>query len=123
MPKGSRDRSHGVRETEHRFVQIAELEIEPAQLEKYMAAVKKHIKTAVRTEPGVLVLYAVAHKDDPAHITVFEIYKNIAAYRAHLEATHFKEYKAATGKMVKSLKLVPATPIELGANTTTDLVE
>ncbi len=36
------------------------------------------------------------------------------AYRTHLEAPHFKTYKAATEKMVKSLKLVQTDPIMLG---------
>jgi hypothetical protein len=33
----------------------------------------------------------------------------------HLEAPHFKKYKAVTEKMVTSLKLVQTTPIILGA--------
>lgn len=96
------------------YVQLAEIEIDPAQIEAYTAAVKEHIETAVRVEPGVLVLYAVAHRDDPTRFTVFEIYKNTEAYKAHLNAPHFKKYKAATEPMVKSLKLVPVTPVMLG---------
>jgi quinol monooxygenase YgiN len=96
------------------YVQLAELQIDPAQLEAYKAAVKEHIETAVRVEPGVVVLYAVAHKDDPTRITVFEIYKDTDAYKAHLEAPHFKKYKATTEKMVKSLRLIPVTPVMLG---------
>lgn len=96
------------------YVQLAELEIDPAQLEAYNAAVREHIQAAIRAEPGVLVLYAVAHNDDPARITVFEVYKDMAAYKAHLEAPHFKKYKAAVEKMVKSLKLMPVTPVMLG---------
>ena len=34
---------------------------------------------------------------------------------SHLASDHFKKYKAATEKMVKSLKLVQTTPIMLGA--------
>ena len=41
-----------------------------------MAAVSKHIEAAIRVEPGVLVLYAVAHNDDPTRVTIFEIYKD-----------------------------------------------
>jgi quinol monooxygenase YgiN len=96
------------------YVQLAELEIDPAQLEAYNAAVREHIQAAIRAEPGVLVLYAVAHNDDPARITVFEVYKDMAAYKVHLEAPHFKKYKAAVEKMVKSLKLMPVTPVMLG---------
>src|SRR4051812_18399108 len=97
------------------YVQIAEIEIDPAQLEAYKAAVAEHAETAIRAEPGVLVLYAVSEKDNPTHIRVFEVYASTEAYRAHLEAPHFKKYKAATENMVKSLKLVQTTPVALAA--------
>jgi quinol monooxygenase YgiN len=98
-------------------VQIAEIEIDPAQLEAYKAAVAEQIETAIRVEPGVLVLYAVSEKADPTRIRVFEIYRDADAYRAHLESAHFKKYKATTEKMVRSLELVQTTPIMLGAQT------
>ena len=98
-----------------RYMQIAEIEVDPAQLEAYNAAVTEHIQAAIQTEPGVLVLYAVAHKDDPARITVFEVYRDVASYSAHLETPHFKRYKTTVEKMVKSLKLVQVTPVMLGS--------
>jgi len=98
-----------------RYVQMAEIEIDPAQLEPYQAAVKEQIEAAIRLEPGVLVLYAVSQRDNPSHIRVFEIYRDMAAYRSHLESTHFKKYKATTQNMVKSLSLVQMNPIKLGA--------
>jgi quinol monooxygenase YgiN len=97
------------------YVQIAEIEIDPAQLESYEAAVKEHIDTAIRLEPGVLVLYAVSEKDNPTRVRVFEVYASTDAYKAHLEAPHFKKYKTMTEKMVKSLRLVQTTPIALAA--------
>jgi quinol monooxygenase YgiN len=102
-------------ERQGQYVQVAEIEIEPAQLESYRAAVREQIETAVRVEPGVLVLYAVSEKDNPTRIRVFEIYRDTDAYRSHLESAHFKKYKAITETMVKSLKLVQTTPIMLGA--------
>jgi quinol monooxygenase YgiN len=102
-------------ETQSQYVQVAELEIDPAQLESYKAAVLEQIDAAIRLEPGVLVLYAVSEKDNPANIRVFEIYRDADAYKSHLESAHFKKYKATTEKMVKSLKLVRTTPIMLGA--------
>jgi quinol monooxygenase YgiN len=97
------------------YVQEAEIEIDPAQLEDYKAAVTEQIETATRVEPGVLVLYAVSEKDNPARVRVFEIYRDADAYRTHLETAHFKKYKTTTEKMVRSLKLIQATPILLGA--------
>lgn len=60
-------------EMQGQYVQVAEIEIDPAQLEDYRAAVREQIETAVRVEPGVLVLYAVSEKDNPTHVRVFEI--------------------------------------------------
>jgi quinol monooxygenase YgiN len=102
-------------EVQAQYVQIAELEIDPAQLESYKAAVKEQIEAAIREESGVLVLYAVAEYDHPARVRVFEIYRDANAYRSHLESDHFKKYKATTENMVKSLKLIPTAPIMLGA--------
>ena len=103
------------RQMQGQYVQVAEIEIDPAQLEEYRAAVREQIDTAIRVEPGVLVLYAVSEKDNPTRVRVFEIYRDTDAYQLHLESARFKKYKATTEKMVKSLKLVQTTPIVLGA--------
>jgi quinol monooxygenase YgiN len=96
-------------------IQIAQIEVDPAQLDSYKVAVQEQIEAAIRLEPGVLVLYSVSTKDNPAHVTVFEIYRDRDAYLAHLQAPHFLKYKATVEKMVKSLKLVQTVPIMLGA--------
>jgi quinol monooxygenase YgiN len=96
-------------------MRLAEIDIDPTQLESYKAALKEEIDASIRAEPGVLALCAVAEKDNPTKIRIFEIYANQEAYEAHLETAHFKKYKATTEKMVKSLKLVLTTPISLGS--------
>ena len=97
------------------YVRVAEIEIDPAQLGPYKAAVKEQIEAAVRLEPGVLALYSVTDKENPAHIFVFEMYADVDAYKAHLETAHFKKYKATTQNMVRFLKLRDTVPILLGA--------
>ncbi len=97
------------------YVRVAEIEIDPVQLEVYKAAAKEIIEDSVRLEPGVLALYSVSDKDNPAHVTVFEIYADNDAYKTHLETAHFKKYKAATQDMVRSLKLRDTVPIALRA--------
>lgn len=104
-------------EIQGQYIQLADIEIDPAQLEAYKVAVKEHIETAVRVEPGVLVLYAVSDKDRPTQVKVFEIYRDVEAYKSHLESDHFKKYKATTETMVKSLKLIRTDAIALGAKT------
>jgi quinol monooxygenase YgiN len=94
-------------------VRIAKLQIDSSQLEAYKAALKEHAETAVRVEPGVLNLYAVYEKNHPTHVTVFEIYADEDAYKAHLLTPHFIKYKTGTKNMVKSLELIETVPIAL----------
>jgi quinol monooxygenase YgiN len=98
-----------------RVVRLAELEIDPAQLEPYIAALQEEIATSIRVEPGVLTLYAVSVKNHPTQIRLFEIYANTAAYEAHLRSPHFEKYKSRTAGMVRSLRLLETEPILLGA--------
>jgi quinol monooxygenase YgiN len=96
------------------LVRIAELEIDPDQLTAYTNALKEEIATSIRVEPGVLTLYAVAVKDHPNQVRIFETYQDQAAYEVHLQTPHFKQYKNKTQGMVKSLKLIETEPILLG---------
>lgn len=97
------------------YVRIAELEIDPAQLENYTAAVREEMETSVRVEPGVLVIYAVAEKDSPAKLRFFEMYADEAAYRAHMGSPHFQKYVATTKAMIVSRKLIDTVPVQLSA--------
>lgn len=92
-------------------VRLAKLVIDSAQLETYNAILKEGIETAVRVEPGVLTLYAVAEKNNPTHITILEIYASTAAYQMHIKTPHFLKYKNSTKEMVKSLELVETIPL------------
>ena len=97
------------------FVRIAELEIDPAQLESYKAAVKEEMETSVRVEPGVLAIYAVAEKNNSSKLRFFEMYADEAAYNAHIESAHFKKYVKTTKDMITSRRLIDTVPILLSA--------
>jgi quinol monooxygenase YgiN len=98
-------------QNKNQMVRLAKIKIDSAQLEKYKAALKEGIETAVRVEPGVITLFAVYDKNDPTNVTVLEVYADVAAYKAHIETPHFKKYKSITKDMVKSLELVDVDPI------------
>ena len=96
---------HAQAQTDKRMIRIAQIEVDPTQLEKYNAALKEQMQTAVRLEPGVLTYYAVADKKDPSRITILEIYADSAAYLKHIATPHFKKYKTTVEHMVKKLEL------------------
>jgi len=93
------------------MVRLAKIKVDPLQLDKYNTALKEQMTTAVRLEPGVLTYYAVADKNDPAQITILEIYADTAAYKSHIETVHFKKYKETVKDMVKSLELTDVSLI------------
>lgn len=94
------------------LVRIARLIIDPSQTEAYRPALKEEIETSVRVEPGVLSLQAVYDQANPAHVTVFEVYADRAAYEAHIKTPHFLRYKTMTQSMVKSLELSDVIAME-----------
>jgi quinol monooxygenase YgiN len=101
--------------TQAPLVRLAELEIDPTQLDAYKAALREEIEASIRIEPGVLTLYAVALKDHPEKIRLFETYRDMPSYRSHLQTPHFRKYKQGTANMVKSLTLIETEPILLGS--------
>lgn len=97
-----------------RFIQLAEVKVDPMQVVAYQSALRKEIAETTQREAGVIVLYAVAHNADPSRVTLLEIYASRKAYEAHRQSASFKTYKTATARMVQSLTLIPCSPILLG---------
>ncbi|CDZ66125.1 Antibiotic biosynthesis monooxygenase [Neorhizobium galegae bv. orientalis] len=97
------------------MVRIAELEIDPAQIDTYRALLAEEIEASMDNEPGVLMLHAVSEKERPEQVRILEVYANREAYEAHLRTPHFLKYKKCTADMVKSLRLIDADPVMMRA--------
>jgi quinol monooxygenase YgiN len=95
-----------IAQQKQQMVRLAKIQVDPAQLKQYNAALNEQMATAVKVEPGVLTYYAVADKKQPSHITILEVYADSAAYKAHIATPHFKKYKKTVEHMVKGLELV-----------------
>ncbi|TCU28037.1 quinol monooxygenase YgiN [Rhizobium azibense] len=104
-----------------RVVRMAELEIDPSQLDAYRALLAEEIEASAASEPGVLTLYAVSIKDRPERICIFEVYASQEDYEAHLKTPHFLKYKTSSERMVRSLSLIDVDPIILRGKTGDDL--
>ena len=104
------------------FVRLSKIEVRPEYLEEYMRYAVEVGEVSLRTEPGVLTMYAVAEKDDPCKITILETYASREAYDRHIASPHFQKYKQGTLHMVKSLELSDQTPLN-PANRINNFVE
>lgn len=104
------------------IVRLSKIEIYPEHLEEYMKYASEVGEVSLRTEPGVLTMYAVSEKDNPCRVTILETYANREAYEKHIASPHFRKYKEGTLHMVKSLTLSDQTPVN-PANRITNYME
>ncbi len=94
-----------------KMVRIAEVEVNPRQLDAYRTLLAEEIEASVANEPGVLMLHAVAERDRPERIRILEVYASQEDYEAHLTTPHFLKYKSGTAGMVRALRLVDVDPV------------
>jgi len=88
------------------MIRISEIDIFPEFLEEYNSILKEEASTSIKLEKGVIAIFPMYQKENPARIRIVEIYADEEAYQFHLQTPHFLKYKTSTLKMVKSLKLI-----------------
>lgn len=93
------------------IVRLSKIEVYPQYLEEYMEYATEVGEISLRTESGVLTMYAVGEKENPCKITILETYASREAYEKHIASEHFQKYKQGTLHMVKSLILSDQTPL------------
>ena len=93
------------------IVRLSMIEVYPQYIEKYAGYATEIGEVSLRTEPGVLAMYAMREKDNPCKVTILEIYASREAYESHIASEHFQKYKRGTLHMVKSLILSDQTPM------------
>ena len=93
------------------IVRLSKIEVWPQFVDEYIKYVTEVGEISLRTEPGVLTMYAVGEKENPCQITILETYASREAYEKHIASAHFQKYKQGTLHMVKSLELTDQTPL------------
>ncbi|GAB6863873.1 hypothetical protein JCM10556A_05500 [Bacteroides acidifaciens] len=93
------------------IVRLSKIEVYPEYLEEYIKYATEAGEVSLRTEPGVLTMYAVSEKENPGRITILETYASQEAYESHIASEHFQKYKQATLHMVKTLVLSDQMPL------------
>lgn len=93
------------------IIRLSKIEVDPAYLDEYMKFATEVGEISLRTEPGVLTMYAVQEKENPCNITILETYASQEAYRSHIASAHFQKYKQGTLHMVRNLQLLDQTEL------------
>lgn len=94
------------------LIRIAELDIAPQHLDKYLTLLTEEADASVRLEPGVIAIFPMVQEQSPTAMRILEIYASQRAYESHLKSAHFLKYKKATLHMVKALRLVDMQAID-----------
>jgi autoinducer 2-degrading protein len=101
-------------QTAGNFVNAVDLDIVPAEREKYLAAITENGMAAAK-EPGCKRFDILNLASDPNHFFLYEVYENEAAFQAHRASDHFKKYAATTANMVAKRESRPMSVIASNA--------
>ena len=93
------------------IVRLSKIEVYPEYLSQYRDYASEVGEISLRTEPGVLTMYAVSEQENPCRITILETYTSREAYEKHIASPHFQRDKRETLHMVKSLELTDQKPL------------
>lgn len=93
------------------IIRLSKVEVDSAYLDEYMKFATEVGEISLRTEPGVLTMYAVQEKENPCNITILETYASQESYRSHIASAHFQKYKQGTLHMVNNLQLLDQTEL------------
>jgi autoinducer 2-degrading protein len=96
------------------YINAVDLDINPADMDAYMAALKENGAKAV-TEPGCREFNIHVKADSPNHVFIYEVYDSAAALEAHRATEHFKKYAATTAKMVAKRDVRAMTSVAFNA--------
>ena len=82
------------------FVLIAELQVKPESVEKFVPLILANAQASVAKEPGCLVFDVTQQSDDPTKFALYEVYTDAAAFDAHGKMPHVQEFFGVSKDMI-----------------------
>jgi autoinducer 2-degrading protein len=92
------------------YVNVVDIDIQPGQVEKFLAALKLDGAAAMK-EPGCHEFNIAVSQKDPNHIFIFEIYDNATALDIH--RNHVKDITAGVKDLIVKSEIRPMSSIAL----------
>ncbi|WP_051977440.1 putative quinol monooxygenase [Necropsobacter rosorum] len=97
------------------IIRIFEMQIKPESVEQFKQLGEHNIRQSVNTEAGVLAMYVLTDKQDPAKFYIVEAYADEVAYQAHRNASHFQAWLNGAKDMIVSRKVIETDPVIWGS--------
>ncbi len=78
------------------YVIIATIQIQADHKDAFIEAVVEDARSSVNNEPGCLRFDVIQDANDPNRIWLYEVYRDEAAFQAHLQAPHLLKFRETT---------------------------
>lgn len=88
-----------------RFAIIVEFDLLEGGFDVFHQEVLKNGEASKREEPGCQCFDVLVPNNEKNRITLYEVYDDEAAFQAHLESLHFKEFSDRVSGLVTDRKL------------------
>ena len=85
-----------------KFANVVTIEVAPGRRDEVVASLLAH-KSRLKDEPGTLQFEVLLPKDDDTKVRVYEVYRDAAAFEAHLTGPSLAQRKEETAGMVVKL--------------------
>jgi autoinducer 2-degrading protein len=102
--------SYAAADTAPLYVNVVDIDIQPGQVDKFLAALKLDGVAAMK-EPGCHEFNISVSQNDPNHVFIFEIYDNAAALDAH--RNHVRDITAGVKDLIVKSEIRPMSSIAL----------
>lgn len=89
-----------IKQTATTQTRLVNVTVKPEHNIQFSKIIQAEMAQSLKVEDGVLAMYAATKQDSPNDWIFFEIYADEAAYQAHRETSHFKDYLKQTDKMI-----------------------
>jgi (4S)-4-hydroxy-5-phosphonooxypentane-2,3-dione isomerase len=94
------------------FVNVVDLEITPASMPRFLAALKDDGTAAIK-EPNTQEFVSSVGQKDKSHVFIFEVFSNSAAWDAHQKTASYAKFIGLTMMMIKTYNIRPFASVAL----------
>ena len=87
------------------FVVTVTFEIKPGHEAEFLARVTRQAEDSLAREPACLQFDVCRSETRADSVFLYEIYRDEAAFQAHIESDHFKDFDAAVGSWIADKRI------------------
>ncbi len=99
------------------LVILVEFEIRAGAMQQFLPLMLDNARTSLAREPGCRRFDVLTAPAGPDSVTLYEIYDDVEAFRAHCASEHFRRFDRDTAAMVEHKRVVELRFVELPSGT------